>query len=134
MFILLNGKANLNFTHYNTHLKDPYGDSLVLHCASCSAHNTPRKWLKVARALNYATRWPAIEDPLGRNGCFLLNEHGDLSFFGIIYVRNKRYSEKSIRSNHSWTQNYVFEITHPRNTFSQYLFMSCARAIKQTLN
>ena len=40
--------------------------------------------------------------------------------------------EKSIRSHHSWTQNCLLGITHPRN-FTQSLFMSCAGVIKQTL-
>ena len=81
-----------------------------------------------------------------RNDCFLLNEVGDLYFFCItyssslccktlkkIYVRKKSYREKCIRSHHSWTQNCLLGITHPRNIYNQCLFMSCAGVIKQTL-
>ena len=51
-----------------------------------------------------------------------------------IYVRKKSYREKSIRSHHSWTQNCLLGIMHPRNICNQCFFMPCTGVIKQTLN
>ena len=57
-----------------------------------------------------------------------------MSNFKKIIVRNKSYREVSMRSDHSWTQNYVLEITHPRNILIQYLFMTCAWSKQETLS
>ena len=47
-----------------------------------------------------------------------------------LVVRKKGYRKKRLPSHHSWTKNCSLEITHPRNIFNHYVFMTCACAIK----
>ena len=70
-----------------------------------------------------------------REGKLTRKKNGQLQSTVVKNVRpKKKLQGKSIRSHHSKTQNCLLEITHPRNIYTQRLFMKCACVIKQTLN
>ena len=74
--------------------------------------------------------WPIIL----HNFILLLLLFVKKNFLKKFTSEKKSYREKCIRSHHSWTQNCLLGITHPRNICNQCLFTSCAGVIKQTLN